>query len=66
MVPSVPIESASTTDWRTPDRADEGVDAKRSSNTDAEVAFHGYSRVTSTSLIETKILENEELIPINI
>ena len=64
--PPRPAKSASVADQRTPDRAEEGVDAEPDSNDDVEAAFPGYSHVTSTSSIETSFLVKKELVPIEL
>ena len=61
-----PAESAVADNRHTPDCAEEGVDAELASNADVEIAFPGFSCVTSTGSIETKNLLNEELVPIKI
>ena len=66
MTPPRPVESAVVADQRTPDCAKEGVDAEPHSNVDVEVAFPGYSCITSTGSTVTICLLNEELVPINI
>ena len=57
MTPLRPVESAVTADRRTPNHAEEGVDAKPTSNVDVEASFPRYSHVTGTSSIENIFCE---------
>ena len=66
VTPPRPTKNALTGDQRTPDHAEEGVDAETPSIYDVEAAFSGSSHVTRTGTIETTFLVNEELVPINI
>ena len=64
--PLRPVEDAAAADRRTPDRTEDKVEADSDTNADAEVVFHGSSRVTSMGSIVTTFLVNDEIVPIKI